>query len=96
MLRLKLKERIADREFRLDRRVTVGEVAEATGINRMTLSKMLNHRGPNTRSENLDKLCRFFNCRIEDLVEYVPDEEVETFPAETKEGSENQWEEEKE
>jgi DNA-binding Xre family transcriptional regulator len=25
------------------------------------------------RSENLCRLCAFFGCRIEDLVEYVPD-----------------------
>lgn len=78
MLRLKIRERIADVEFRMGRRLTLGEVASATGIARMTLSKMVNHRGYNTQTDNLDKLCRYFDCRIEDLVEYVPDEEVET------------------
>nr|WP_026287858.1 helix-turn-helix transcriptional regulator [Thioalkalivibrio sp. ALJ24] len=76
MLRLKIKERIAEMEFQTGRRITLGEVAKATGINRMTLSKMVNQRGYNTQSENLDRLCRYFDCRIEDLVEYVPDEEV--------------------
>ena len=77
MLRLKIKERIAEMEFRMGRRLTLGEVANATGIARMTLSKMVNHRGHNTQTDNLDRLCRYFDCRIEDLVEYVPDEEVE-------------------
>ncbi|WP_018937157.1 helix-turn-helix domain-containing protein [Thioalkalivibrio sp. ALJ24] len=76
LLRLKIKERIAEMEFQTGRRITLGEVAKATGINRMTLSKMVNQRGYNTQSENLDRLCRYFDCRIEDLVEYVPDEEV--------------------
>ena len=57
-------------------------MAKATGINRMTLSKMVNHRGYNTQSENLDRLCRYFGCRIEELVEYVPDEEVGDFQEE--------------
>ena len=47
MIRFKIKERIADKEFSEDRRVTIGEVAEATGIHRMTLSKMINQRGYN-------------------------------------------------
>lgn len=76
MLRLKIKERIADLEFKTGRRITLGEVAKATGINRMTLSKMVNHRGYNAQSENLDKLCRYFDCRIEELVEYIPDEQL--------------------
>ncbi|WP_448479596.1 helix-turn-helix domain-containing protein [Pseudoxanthomonas mexicana] len=73
MLRYKLKELTAEKEFRERRRVTVQEIAEATGITRNTLSKMLNQHGASVRSENLDRLCAYFVCRIEELVEYVPD-----------------------
>ena len=72
MLRFKLKERIADLEFRERRRVTIQEIAEATGLNRMTLSKLANHHGANVQTEALDKLCIYFGCRVEDLVEHVP------------------------
>jgi putative transcriptional regulator len=71
MLRYKLKERIADKEFRERRRVTIQEIAEATGITRNTLSKLLNQHGASVRSENLDRLCSYFGCRIEELVEYL-------------------------
>ncbi len=74
MLRYKLKELIAEKEFRERRRVLIQEVADATGITRNTLSKMLNQHGASVRTENLDRLCAYFNCRIELLVEYVPDE----------------------
>jgi putative transcriptional regulator len=73
MLRFKIKEMIAKKEFAGDRRITIGEVAEATGMNRMTLSKMINQRGYNTGTENLDQLCRYFECQVEDLIEYVPE-----------------------
>ena len=73
MLRFKLKERIADKEFREHRRITLLEVAEATAIGRITLSRMLNHN-PSMRTDTLDKLCRYFECRIEDLLEYLPDD----------------------
>lgn len=72
MLRYKLKERIADKEFRERRRVTIQEVAESTGITRNTLSRMLNQHGVSVRTENLDRLCAYFGCRIEEVVEYVP------------------------
>jgi putative transcriptional regulator len=76
MLRYKLKELIAEKEFRERRRVTVQELAEATGITRNTLSKMLNQHGASVRSENLGRLCAYFHCRIEDLVEYIRDAPV--------------------
>jgi len=72
MLRFKLKERIADKEFKEGRRISLTEVAESTGIGRITLSRMLN-RGTNVRTDTLDRLCDYFNCRIEELVEYIPE-----------------------
>jgi len=73
VIRFKIKELIARKEFSEDRRITIGEVANAAGIHRMTLSKMINRRGYNTSTENLDRLCAYFGCRVEDLVEYAPD-----------------------
>jgi len=71
MLRYKLNELIADKEFRERRRVLVQEIAVDTGITRNTLSKLLNQHGASVRTENLDRLCGYFGCRIEDLVEFV-------------------------
>ncbi len=56
--------------------MTLLEVSQATGINRVTLSKMVNQRSYSTVTDNLDKLCRFFGCKLEQLAEYVPDETV--------------------
>ena len=72
MLRFRLKELLADREFREGRVITLTEVARATGVHRMTLSKVANHRGYNPTADVLDKLCDYFGCRIEQLVEHVP------------------------
>ncbi|MFD1009381.1 helix-turn-helix domain-containing protein [Oceanisphaera ostreae] len=73
MLRFHLKELIAEKEFSENRRITVKEIAEETGINRMTLSKIINHRGHSTVTDNLDKLCAYFGCPIEKLVTYMED-----------------------
>lgn len=82
MLRFKLRERIADFEFRERRRLQLQDLASATGLNRMTLSKLVNQHSPNVQTDVLDKLCSYFGCRIEELVEHVPDaEEVATTPS---------------
>lgn len=75
MIRFRLKERIAAREFDTGRRVTFNEVAAATGINRATLSKIANQRGYNTTTDNLDRLCVYFGCRLDELAEHIPEEE---------------------
>ena len=77
MIRFKIHELLADKRFREGRRITLTELSEATGINRVTLSKMVNQRGYSTVTDNLDKLCKFFGCQIGDLAEYIPDEEIE-------------------
>lgn len=71
MIRFKLKQQIADLEFREKRRVNLQEVADETDINRATLSKMLNQHGAVVRTDVLDKLCEYFGCRLEDLAEHV-------------------------
>jgi putative transcriptional regulator len=71
VIRFKLAEQIEKKQFRESRRITIQEVAEATGVNRMTLSKILNQKGYSTGTEILDKLCAYFDCRIEELVEHV-------------------------
>lgn len=72
MIRLKLKELLAEESFRRGERVRLEDVAAATGIHRATLSALSNPKGCNTSTDNLDRLCHFFQCKIEDLVEYVP------------------------
>lgn len=58
----------------LGRRITLKEIAEKTGINRMTLTKINTQHGYSTSTDTLDKLCEFFSCEISDLVEYVSNE----------------------
>jgi DNA-binding Xre family transcriptional regulator len=74
VLRFRLKELIAEREFAQGRVITLVEIAEATGIHRMTLSKLSNHRGYNPTADVLDRLCDYFGCRIEQLVEHLPNQ----------------------
>lgn len=84
MLRFKLKELIAEKEFQEDRVITLVEIAESTGIHRMTLSKLANHRGYNPSAEILDKLCTYFKCPIEALVEHLPDDGGRAGPGKPK------------
>lgn len=74
MIRFRIKERIADLEFEKGRKVTLQEVAEATGVNRTTLSKLSTRKGYNTTTDVLERLCAYFDCALGELAEYVPDD----------------------
>ena len=74
MIRFKLAEQIEKKQFKESRRITIQEVAEASGVNRMTLSKILNHRGYSTGTDIVDKLCTYFGCSVADLLEHIVDE----------------------
>lgn len=75
MLRFRIKELIADKSFKEGKRITMTSVAEESGVNRVSLSKMANQKGFSTVTSNLDLLCTYFQCEINELVEYVSEEE---------------------
>ena len=74
MVRYRFNELLAERRFRLGRRISMAEVAEATGVRRATLSKMANQRA-NVTVDTLERVCRYFGVAIGDLAELVPDDE---------------------
>ena len=49
------------------------ELKKLAGLNSSAIAKM--GRKEPVAMDNLEKLCKYFHCRIEDIVEYVPDEE---------------------
>ncbi|MGF1827695.1 helix-turn-helix transcriptional regulator [Photobacterium angustum] len=38
------------------------------------MSKIANNKGYNTSVSTIEALCKFFNCRVEDVMEYKPDD----------------------
>lgn len=72
MIRFKFQEQMIAKGFAEGRRVTLDEVAGATGIHRTTLSRLGRPLGANITSDNLDRLCHYFGCQLQDLAEYLP------------------------
>ena len=74
MIRFKLKQLVADKEFKERRVVPLSEIAAATGIHRTTLSKIANEVPCTTVTDNVDKLCVYFGCTVSDVMEHVEDD----------------------
>jgi putative transcriptional regulator len=73
MIRFRIQELLAEKQFKDGRRVTISELSDATGINRGTLSKMVNQKGYSTVTNNIDQLCTFFECQVGDVMEFIDD-----------------------
>ena len=73
VIRFRVKELLAEKEFQESRVITLAEVAKETGIHRATLSKIANERGYNTGTENADRLCAYFGCEVQDLMQRIPE-----------------------
>ena len=52
----------------------LSDVANATGINRNTLTSMYYDRAVRIELPVADKLCKFFNCSMNELFEYTDEE----------------------
>ena len=74
MIRFKLGEMIEKKQFAEGRRVTINEIATATELNRMTLSKILNQKGYGTGTDTVDRLCQYFDSKVEDLMEHLQED----------------------
>jgi putative transcriptional regulator len=74
MIRYRVQELLADKQFREGRVITITELSQGCGISRVTLSKMINRRGYWTGTDNLDRLCKYFGCTLDQVAVYVPDD----------------------
>jgi len=74
MIRIKLKQLLDEKAFQERRRITLNDVAEATGISRPTLTRIANVAGYNTNTDTLDALCKYFKCQPCDLIQFLPKE----------------------
>lgn len=49
------------------------QIAEATGLSTATVSKLMRGENIDVKLSTINKLCKFFDCELSELIEYVPD-----------------------
>ena len=56
-----------------EKRLKISHVVRDTGINRGTITRLYHERAERIELESVEKLCRYLECRLEDLFELVED-----------------------
>ncbi|QDC43541.1 helix-turn-helix domain-containing protein [Methylophilus medardicus] len=72
MIIINLQAMIFAKQVEWKRHITLKEVADTTGISRMTLHRMVKNPSYNACTEHLDKLCAYFSCEISALLHWQP------------------------
>ncbi len=54
-------------------KTTAEEISKQTGLGSSTISKLRNSKNLNISLNTINKLCKYFNCKVSDLLEYMPD-----------------------
>jgi len=58
------------------RRMNSSELCERLGITAANLSILKNNKGKAIRFSTLDSICRILDCRVDEILEYVSEEEA--------------------
>ena len=56
------------------RHMSSGELSDRLGITPANLSILKNNKGKAVRFSTLDALCKIVDCRVEDILEYIPED----------------------
>ena len=54
-----------------ERKLKIADVARDIGVNRNTITLLYYERAKRIDFDVLEKLCRYFNCTVGELIEYV-------------------------
>ncbi|MDB2089337.1 helix-turn-helix transcriptional regulator [Clostridium paraputrificum] len=68
MIKIKLHIKLA--EFKMNQK----ELSEKTGISKNTIGAYCNETNKHIVKEHLDIFCKLFDCKVEDIVEYVKED----------------------
>ena len=60
------------------RKMSLGELSDKVGITLANLSILKNNKAKAIRFSTLDAICRALDCRVEDILEYVPSDDEQS------------------
>ncbi len=56
------------------RKMSLGELSEKVGITLANLSILKNNKAKAIRFSTLSAICKALDCKVEDIIEYIPED----------------------
>lgn len=76
MVKQRFKQLLLEKSAREGRTVTQKEVSEATGLTEAVLTQWAKGRVKQAQFETIEKLCKYFDCGVEDLISFDPEQKA--------------------
>ena len=57
-----------------ERLLKISKISEETGISRTTLTNLYYRKSTKISFDVLDKLCKYLDCSVSDIIEYKPEQ----------------------
>lgn len=76
MIQNNFKVLVAQKEMREKRRLTYRVIADETDLSTNTLTSYASQEVKRFDAPTLETFCKYFDCTIGDLLEYIPDPEI--------------------
>ena len=57
-----------------ERKLKISDVERATGLHRNSITLLYRETANRVELETINKLCIFFDCKVNDIFEYFPDD----------------------
>lgn len=57
-----------------ERKMKIVDVAKSTGLHRNTITLLYNETASRVDLDTIGRLCRLFDCKVQDLFEFIPDD----------------------
>lgn len=73
MIKSKLKILVVQQEIATGEKITYESLSSAVGLSKTTLNRLAEGKTDRIDFLTLDKLCRYFQCNVSDLLTYEPD-----------------------
>ena len=59
-----------------ERKMKISDFSRDTGINRGTATRLYHETAERVEIELINSLCKYFNCSVSEIFEYIPDSDV--------------------
>jgi putative transcriptional regulator len=59
-----------------ERKMKISDLSRDTGINRGTATRLYHETAERVEIDVINALCRYFNCSVNEIFEYIPDSNV--------------------
>jgi len=56
-----------------EHKLKIADVARATALNRNTVTLLYKETAARVDFQTLNALCKYFDCEVSDILEYIPD-----------------------